>query len=45
MLKISYIPRWLTELEEHRGKEKRGKKQRGEEWFCIMCHFFNNVNP
>ena len=27
MLKISYIPRWLTELEEHKGKEKKKKSK------------------
>lgn len=30
MLKISYIPRWLTEFQEYRGNEKRGRKKRKE---------------
>lgn len=47
MLKISYIPGWLTELQEYRGKEKGGKEGRegSEGCYCIIVNFLTISSP
>lgn len=44
MLKVCYIPRWLTELQEYRGNEKRWGKRKEVKGVIVQFVIFVTVS-